>query len=280
MARKNYWIYGNKYISHNYMTLKAIQPGVIISSITAIAAAGGEVEIISNPTKIGKSAAIRYQAEVSDRIRVTIDHPLTEVLELKDLISIRLGLDNYETVGGYTSEETQINFNKNLTVVYDIENILDSFIKTELHLSTIDNYDNIIYSEIIPISINDDGWMVEYATGVSEIELPYKPVVDSLYVLIENSRINQYEISGNKVILDIPEGYSCMVLYKPEFIEQGGLYEFSNNVSLTPSYGIVLRKDYSNKINFSLVLDIYNPDITSVNHTPIIKSLGLMTSDK
>jgi len=280
MARKNYWIYGKKYISHNYMILKAIEPDIVVSSITAIASDGGEIEMIANPVKIGSSSAVRYGTIVSDRIRITIDHHLSDVLKLEELINVRLGLDNYKTSSKYISDKSQINFNKNLTIVYDIENLLDAFIKTELHLSVIDNYDNIIYSEIVPVSINDDGWMVERAIGVTEIELPYNPVEDSLYILIEGSRIDKFKIVDRKVILDIPMGYECLIIYKPKFTEQGSLYELSNNVSLTPSYGLILRDNYCNKINFSLIVDIYNPDITSTNHTPIIKSLGIMTSDK
>ncbi|RLA68386.1 MAG: hypothetical protein DRQ78_00750 [Epsilonproteobacteria bacterium] len=280
MARKNYWIYSNKYISHNYAILKSKEDGLKVSSITAIGNDGLEIEILSNPISIGKTVSIRYPVLTSDRVRITIDHPLSEVLRLEDLLSVQLGLDNYRTIGSYISQQEQINFNKNLTVVYDIDNILDAFVKTEIHLSIIDSYDNIIYSSIIPISINDDGWMVEHTTSGTNIELPYEPIEDSLYILIEGSKVDSFEIDGKFIAFSIPEGYDCFIIYKPKFIEEGGFYEFSNDIKLTPSYDIILREDYANKINFSIAIDVYNPDVTSTNHTPIIKSLGIMTSDK
>jgi len=280
MSRQNYWIYGNEYISHNYMLLSAKEDGLKVSSITAIGEEGEEVEILSSPISVGKSISIRYPVIITNMVRVTLDHPLSDILSLADLLSVKVGLDNFRTTGRYISEETQVNFNKNLTAVYEIDNILDAFIRTELHLSIIDNYDNIIYSGIVPISINDDGWMVERVEGEGEVELPYEPIEESLYILIDGSRIDSFIIDGKFVRFNIPKGYESFIIYKPQFIEQGLLYEFSKDIKLTPSYGLVLREDFCNKINFSIVVDIYNPDVTSINHTPIIKSLGLMTSDK
>ena len=260
--------------------LQSKEENLKVSSITAIGNDGEEIEILSDPVIVGKTISIRYPIITSDRVRVTVDHALSEVLPLEDLLSVQVGLDNYKSIGKYTSEERQINFNKNLTVVYELNDILDAFIKTELFISVIDNYDNIIYSSSIPLSINDDGWMIEHANSGTKIELPYEPVEESLYIMIEGSRVDNFEIDGNFVVFSIPNGYDCFVIYKPKFIEQGGLYEFSDDVKISPSYDIILREDYANKINFSISIDVYNPDITSTNHTPIIKSLGIMTSDK
>ncbi|RLA68535.1 MAG: hypothetical protein DRQ78_00165 [Epsilonproteobacteria bacterium] len=280
MARKSYWIYSDKYLSHNYMLLRSIESELRISSITTLAGDGEETEILKNPIDIGTAKSLRYPPIVSDRIRVTIDHPLSDVLTIDQLVKIDVGLDNYETMGTYQSEIEVANFNKNLTVVYDIENTLDALFRLELHISVVDNYENIVYSSIIPISINDDGWMVEHGNSGSGIDLPYEPVEESMYILIDGSSVDNFEVEDKRVKFSMPEGYDCFVVYKPKFIEQGGLYEFSKDVSLTPSYGMVLRDDYCNKVEFSIILNSYNPDITSINHTPIIKSLGIMTSDK
>lgn len=279
MPRKNYWIYGNKYISHNYILMKSVEDNLKISSITAIDSNGKELEIISNPINIGRSTAARYPVMITDRIRVTIDHPLADILKLEELVSIEISLNNYETVGRYTSKQTDINFNKNVTLVHDIENMLDSFIKTELHLSTKNNYGNIIYSEVISLSVNDDGWMIEHVIDDHETELPYEPVEDSLYILIDGATVDKFEINSKKVKFSKPNAYDCYIVYKPKFIEQGNLYRLSENIDITPSYDLILRDNYCDKITFSIVIDVFNTSITSINHTPIIKALGLMTSD-
>ncbi|MDB4533418.1 hypothetical protein N9242_01000, partial [Vicingaceae bacterium] len=259
--------------------MKSVEDDLKISSITAIDSDGKELEIIANPINVGKSTSARYPLMITDRIRVTIDHPLANILELEDLVTIEVSLNNYNTVGNYVSKETSVNFNKSVTLTYSVENILDSFIGIDLHLSTVNNYGNIIYSSVIPISINDDGWMIQQTSSDFETELAYEPVEETMYILIDGAKVDKFEVEGKIVRFSKPEGYSSYIIYKPTFTESGKMYEISKNIKMTPSYGLVLRDDYCEKIIFSIVMNIYNTSITSINHTPIVKSLGLMTSD-
>lgn len=280
MARRSYWIYGNKSVPHNHVIMNALEDDVEISSITSIGSDAQEVEIISKPTIVSKTLSVRYPVLNSDRLRITIDHPLSNILQLSDLLRVSVGLENYNSIGKYISPESTMGFNKNLSVIYDIDQILDVFLKCTIHLSVIDNYDNIVYSATIPTSINDDGFMVEHSNSSNRVELPYEPIPDSVRILIGSSEVDEFTIDGKNIVFSAPDGYDCLIIYKPMFTQQGTLHSITENVSINSSYGIQLVDNYCNKIIFSISLEVFNPDTTAINHTPIIKSLGLLTSDR
>lgn len=280
MARRNYWIYSNKSVPHNHVIITAIEDGVFISSITAITMEGEEVSLIAQPMSISKKVSSRYPVISSDRLRITIDHPLSDTLSLSDLLSISVGLENYNNIGTYIAKEKTVGFNKNLSVVSEISNILDVYIKTTLHLSAVDNYDNIVYTGTIPLSINDDGYMVEHANTLSDVELPYEPAEGTIRIIIDGTEVDEFTISGKTISFSAPDGYDCFIIYKPLFTEQGKLHDITENISINPSYGIQLVDNYCSKIIFSMTVEVYNPDTTSTNHTPIIKSLGLLASNR
>lgn len=280
MARRTYWIYGNKSVPHNHIIIDALEDDIEISSITAINSDAEEVEIISAPTTVSKTLSVRYPAVNTDRLRITIDHPLSDILRLSDLLRVSVGLENYNSMGKYISPESEIGFNKNLSVIYDIDQILDVFMKCTIHLSAIDNYDNIVYSATIPTSINDDGFMIEHSNSSNAVTLPYEPVHDSVKILIGSSEVDDFTIDGKDILFSAPDGYDCFIVYKPLFTQQGTLHKITENVTINSSYGIQLVDNYCNKIVFSISLEVFNPDTTAINHTPIIKSLGLLTSDR
>lgn len=280
MSRRSYWIYGNKSVPHNHVIINALEDDIEISSITAIGSDAQEVEIISQPTIVSKTLSVRYPVINSDRLRITVDHPLSEILQLSDLLRVSVGLENYNSIGKYVSPESEIGFNKNLSVIYDIDQILDVFLKCTIHLSAIDNYDNIVYSATIPTSINDDGFMIEHSVNSNSVALPYEPAPDSVKILIGSTEVDEFTIEGNNVLFSAPDGYDCFIIYKPLFTQQGMPHKITENVSINSSYGIQLVDNYCNKVVFSMSLEVFNPDTTAINHTPIIKSLGLLTSDR
>lgn len=280
MPRKQYWISGNKHIPHNYILLKSLEQSLSINSISALGVGGEEIEIVSNPITVSSPVAFRYPLVSSDRLKVVIDHPLSEVLSLKDLLSVRVGLDNYETKGKYISSEERIGFNNHLSLIYSTIGVLDVFMQCTIHIQTLDNYNNNVYSASVPVSMNDDGWMIQHVTSGNGTTLPYEPVEDTLYILVGDSKVDNFTIDGKTVEFSTPEGFDCYVIYKPQFTEQGNTYVFSNDIGISPSYDLILRDNHCNEILFSLTVEVFNPDITSTNNTPTIKSLGLLTSDK
>jgi len=280
MSRKDYWVETTKYISHNFLSIRGKESGIKVYSILTLGRDSKEIELSSGLIEINKVTVIRYSTVISNRIKITIDHPLSDTLSLYDLVDIQVGLDEYETQGSYKSENEEISFNKYLTVVSDVKNSLDSLVDLKVYISTIDRYGAIIYSDSIGVSINDDGWMINKIDDSGIITLEYLPSEEDIYIQIGDNKIKPDSIEGKIVKIDIPEGYIAYVIYRPDFLEKGINTELSKNITITPSYGLILREDYCSKIIFSIELNIYNLEETLENHTPIIKSLGLMTADR
>jgi len=280
MSRKDYWVETAKYISHNFLSLRGKESGIKVYSITSLDQNSKEVELSSGLIEINKAITIRYNTLVSNRIKITIEHPLLETLSLYDLLDIQVGLDEYKTQGSYQSQEEEISFNKYLTVVSDVKHSLDSLIDLRLNISTVDRYGTIIYSDSVSISINDDGWIINKIDNSGIIALEYIPSEENIYIQIGDNKISPDSIDGKNIKVDIPEGYTGYVIYRPAFIEEGLNIEISEDITMTPNYGLILREDYCSKVMFSIEVSIYNLEETLVNHTPIIKSLGLMTANK
>lgn len=280
MAIKHFWVYGNQKIPHNHIVINTIADEVVVSSITALDDDSREVEIIDKPTIITKVTSLRYPVMHADRLRITVDHPLVESLSLEDLLHVAVGLENYHTIGKYVSPEAEMGFNSQVAVVYDVKQVLDVFIKCTLHLSVTDNYDNTLYSATVPVSLNDDGFMVEASMDSDEVTLPYEPDPETLYILVGQTRVESFSINGRVVKFSAPSGYECLVIYKPMFLSGSSVYAVTESVSINPQYGLILEDAHCKKIRFSMTVESFNSDVTLINHTPVIKSLGLLTSNR
>lgn len=277
--KKKYWLYLDKVFTHNSLTMTS-DTGTSVMSIIAIVDDGSELEIINSPIEVSGDTSVSYEPITSNRLRVTISHPLANVLTLDELISINVSLQDYTHTGSFISEVQEIAFGEQLSVVHDIDNVLDVLFRCNLSIKTLDNYGNIIYAEEIPISINDDGYMVEYTDDdtLQFIELEYDPDLNSMYALIGHSKTREFKVVGRQVYISKPKGHRVFIVYKPKFLVTGSKHKISEDIEITPSHDLILRDSYCSKIKFTIKLEMINPDVTKITHTPVIKSLGLMVS--
>jgi hypothetical protein len=280
MNRKIFLVELDGISPHNTLFLKPVSADVRVIQIKTIGSDSEEVIILDNPITVEGPSSIRYPAVVSGRVWIEIEGSYVNELALDDLLGAQISMAKYGNIGEIISEDNRLNFHEYLSVAFEVSNVKDAFIQGDLGVRTLDKYDNIVYTESIPISLNDDQVMIAHATSGSYIDLPIKPQESSVKVLVANSYTEEFTLDGSKVIIDIPNDVSCYVLYKPFYVEDGMFSKITDNVSISPNGEIKLRDENCSSIIYNFKLNVYNTDLTSTNHTPIIKSLALISSNQ
>ncbi len=269
----------NSVLPHNTLLIKPKIDTKIVSIYT-INTDAERIELLVNPIEIDSNTSIRYETIFSGKIWIEVEGTYVDELSIDDILIAEVSLAKYFTMGRYRSEEGQISFHKYISPIWEIDNVKDVLVDGELGIRTLDRYKNVIYDDTIPISLNDDGYLVEYANNGTEVPLPIEPLMESVKVLVEGNYTDEFEVIGNKIILDIPNNTDCYIIYKPIFLDSGSFMEISENVWINSNGEIKLREDNCDTILFTYTVKLYNTDLTSTNHTPIIKSLGIVSSSK
>lgn len=279
MNRKTFALSLDRGLAHNTISLNP-KTDLKVTHIKTSLPDGSEMVILDNPIEIEEPTSIRYASVVSSRIFIEIESHYVDELTIDDLLTAEISLAKYDTLGEYSSEEGRLSFHKYLSVVSDIKNVKDTFFKAELGIKALDRYDNIVYSDIIPVSLNEDGWMVEYRNRPEPgniIELPVAP--SEVKVLIGGEYTDEFTVLENKVTFDIPAHTDTYILYRPFYADNGTFSKVTENISINSNGEVMLRDDKCQSILYTLNLSIYNTDISSSNHTPIIKSLAVVVTD-
>jgi hypothetical protein len=269
----------NSSLPHNTILIKP-KVDIKVVSIFTINVDAKRIELLSKPIEIDSSTSIRYESIFSGKIWIEVEGTYVNELTLDDLMIVEVSLAKYFTRGEYLSNENKVSFHKYISPIWEIDNIKDVLIDADLGIRVLDRYNNVIYNETIPISLNDDGYLVEYARNGSFVYLPVEPIPESIEILMEGDYTKEFELDNQKVIIDIPNDTDCYIIYKPKYIETGAFTKVSENVSINSNGEIKLREDNCDTILFTYTVKVYNTDLTSTNHTPIIKSLGIVSSSK
>lgn len=277
MNRKTYVLELNRSSAHNTILLTP-KSEIKVVFVKTVSVAGDEVIILSTPETLDSPTSIRYDSTVSSRVWIEIEGTYVNELTLDDLLDIDISLANYSAFGEYVSEKGRVSFHKYISVAYDINNIKDVFVQAELGIEVLDKYNAIVYSESIPISLNDDYKMVSMATNGNTIKLDVEP--SEVEVIVEGDYIDEFTVDGKFVTVDIPKDTNCYAVYKPFYIGEGSFKNLSENVSINSNNEIRLRDDNCEYILYTIKLKFYNTDVTSINHTPVLKSLALIATSK
>jgi len=279
MSRNTHTFSLRNSVLHNFTAITPKVAGVTLLSISTHDRHGKEVLLLPHTIEINKATSVRYGLIESRTVTVSYSHDLADAVRVEDLLTVEAGLSKYDTQGGYISNEQSMPFSKNVNLLYDIDNILDVYNRCRLNLRVVDKYGVILYGATVPISVNNDGMMIEPLDDDGSAELPYAPEIDSIYLLVGDSVVNNYLIDGKTVSADIPAGYTAYVVYRPDFSNGGVLFCTDGKIEVMPDYSIQLDDRFCDSIFFSIEILSINTETTSFNHTPIIKSLGIMASD-
>jgi hypothetical protein len=278
--RKVFTLALDRITPHNTALLKPVGSEVRIISMHTIDGDGRTIDLLSSPINIESPTSVRYGTIISSTLWVEIESAYINELSIDDVLDVHVSMAEYSTAGAVTFPEAKMVFHEYLSLSYLIENVKDVYAQAILGIRTLDKYENIIYSEDIALGLNDDGKMVAHATTGHSVTLPYIPMDGSVEVIAEGDRTKEFTVSGNTVSIDVPDGSDCYIVYKPDYISDGVFSEVSGNVSINSSNEIKLRDDQCDTIIYTLSIKIFNTDLTSTNHTPIIKSLAVVSSNK
>lgn len=266
-------------ITHNSIIFEPKTSGIILRSVRAITKDFGEVFLFNESQAINDRTSIRYETIVSSSIFIEVSHDFANELDLEKLLNIRVGLDNFKTSGSIEVTPGKLSFNKFLTLAYTVDNMKDSYMQATLGCSIADKYENTLYNFSLPISMSDDNYLIyRLKGGEKEHILPINPRESTIRILIDNLDIDEYEVSDNKIFVDIPKGVNAFVIYQPFYVENGGFTSINEDVKINSNNEIQLRDEYCETIYYNLAVDIVNTDITNTNHTPILKRLALISS--
>ncbi len=280
MPQAQYIITTNSPIPHNTITLRPKVENIVVKSISTIDTDGVETFILEKPAFINGETVFRYKTVTSNKIILIIDHELSGIVNFSDLLFAEAALDYYSPNGKYTSEEEIITFNELASLVYDISNVGDALFDTNIHIMTYDIYGNGLYGGTIPVSVNNDRKIVKQIEKSGSTELQYEPS-DDIYVLHQNgAEVKQFEIDGKFISVEVPEDDKLYAIYTPKFVQFGIEEQINENISVLPTFDIKMRDSGCDTIKFVVSIEVYNIGTLSVNSTPIIKTLGLITSDK
>ncbi len=265
---------------HDTVLIKPTGSDLSIVSMYTTDGEGGSTQLLERPITIESATSVRYETLVSSTIWIEIEGPYINELSIDDVAEVEVSIAEYQTYGECIFSDARMVFHKYISLSHRIDDIKDSYIQATLGVRTLDRYDNIIYSEDIEIGLNEDHKMITHANTGNHISLPHVPIADSIEVIVEGSSTDEYTVEGNIIYIDIPDGFSCYAIYTPEYLANGVFTKLNENISINSNNEIELRDDQCSTIMYSLKLKIYNTDITSANHTPIIRSLAVVASDK
>lgn len=278
--RKVFTLTLDRITPHNTALLKPVGSDVKIVAMYTTSSNGETVQLLDKPIEIETFASVRYPTVVSSTLWVEIEGRYINELSMNDVLGVQVSMAEYKTLGSASFPDARMVFHKYLSLAYAVEDVKDVYIQATLGVRTLDKYDNIIYSEDIELGLNADNKMVAYATTGSKVVLQYMPSENSVEVIMEGDRTHEFTVTGRDVNIDIPEGASCYVIYRPSYLDNGVFTQITDNVSMNSNNEIELRDDQCSTLIYALSLRVFNTDLTSTNHTPIIKSLAVVSSDQ
>lgn len=254
---------------HNIVTVKSNVEDVIITSITTINDDGSSLYISNRKQELLNSVSYRYAISNNPVIFVVIEGDNVNDLELETDIEVNVGLAKYIKEGKYTSDVATIAFNKTLYVHREIIDEIDSGILCELHLSYLDNNNNVIETCVVAIPLNDKRLIVQKANE----ELIYEPVNLKMTDgdLFIDDDLFEYSNKKMQADFDLLDKY---VIYQRADLEN----KLSGSVVLDENYNVHCSKQYS-YIEYAVVIKVLSLDISKLESTPVIKNIAIITTE-
>lgn len=266
--------------SHNNVIITPIVDGIILRSVRVITIEDGELFIYNEAHALDTAISIKYPTITTSSIFIEITHDFADELELERLVEVSLTLNDYKFSGSYAAKEGRLSFNKYVSLISEIENEKDSYIQANLGCIVADKYDNTLYRFNALVGLSNDNFLVKKVDSYNGIiELPYQPKENSVRVIVEGDDINEFTIDDTNIVVDIPKGSESYIIYQPFFIDIGGFSKISDVMMINSSNEILLKDEYCETIYYNLSIEVYNTDISNSNHSPIIKSLAIITSE-
>lgn len=263
---------------HNNIALTPKQPGLRLISIKTTDEFGKKIELTTRAVDLYSPFSIQYDTVISKMLWIELEHEFINDFDLNELLEVSISRDTYNSYSYFKADPQEINFHKYLFLDYDIKHAADVYIKATLSLEVVDKYQKQIYGTKVSIGLNDDGYLVNRGKGPF-VDLDTEPLLSSIKVMIGPDQTSEFSLEGRRMSVDIPEGFECLVLYKPAHIEAGHFTPIDRNVSINANNELLLNERYADSIRYVLEVEMFNLNLTQTQATPVINSITVLSSD-
>ena len=262
---------------HNTIKFEPLVDNVYIVKVSTIDDSGAQQTIVQDKAKIYGPISIRYTNVIQQYIDVEIEADSKVLTDELRAMQIQVGTTTYKKEGSYTSEQLKIDFNSYIIPSVDIDNIGDSIVTAVLGLEAFDKYGNTVYKYFLPISVSDDGFVYERIEKSGNHKLMYAPT-GKAYLTVHSSEV-EIKYSGQNVDVSIPDGYIAYIKYKPIHMNSATFQRITDEISINSDWQIKMA-DYScSHLEYRYIVSVFNPELTQINSTPIIKRLAIVQAE-
>lgn len=269
---------------HNTLVLRSKVSFLDIKSVYTINNLSQKIELIPAIQFNGleNNIGVSYESIRSKVIYIDANVDISIVLD--DVLTVKVSNSKYVTSGIYRSQFYKVDCGQFIQPVANVVNQSDVFIDCSMEIKLFDRYNNIRQQDFVPIILNDDGNLVFISVEKdTKFILPLETSnVDDIVIYVENNiKIKQSEYSlgaDNKtVIFDSRNLASFVVIYKPKFYTTLGYTQINTNLFINKDNLIKHTIKDIDKIEYRFILKMTNLDFTTIDETPIIKTLGIIT---
>lgn len=250
---------------------------VYIVSVSTVDENGEHQQIVQNKSKIHGPIQIRYSNVIQQYIYVEIEADANILTDQLRAIQVAVGTTTYKKEGSFTSEPMKIDFNQYIIPSVQIDDIGDQIVTAVLGLEAFDKYGNTVYKYFLPISVSDDGYLYERIETSGHHELMYTPT-GQVHLTVHTSEV-PIDNDGKLLNISIPDGHVGYVKYKPKHMDSAVFQKITDEVSISSDWQIKLA-DYScSHLEYRYMIHVFNPELTQINSTPIIKRLAIVQAE-
>lgn len=262
---------------HNTIKFEPLVDEVYVVRVQTVDDSGESKSIIDNKQKIYGPMQIRYSNIISQYIEVEVEADASILTDELRAVQVQVGTTTYKKEGSYTSQSMKIDFNSYIIPQVQISDIGDQIVTTTLGLEAFDKYGNTVYKYFLPISINDDGYVYERVEKSGQHKLMYNPSGE-VRMTIHSSSV-AVKSDGQIVNVSIPDGYVAYLKYKPQHMNSAVFQRITDEVSISSDWQIKLA-DYScQHLEYRYMIHVFNPELTQINSTPVIKRLAIIQAE-
>lgn len=270
---------------HNSLVLRSKVDLLDIKSVYTIDNLGNKIELIASPIQFNglfNSIGVTYKAIKSDTIYIDADVGLGIVVA--DVLYVNLSDNKYKSMGSYRSTTYEVDAGEFIQPIVKIENTSDIFVDCSLDIKLYDRHNNIRQQDIVPLLVNDDGKLA-FISSLNDtsflLPLEVTSVSDVAIYLEDRVKVPETAFSlgtdNKEVIFDSRNLDSFTVIYTPKLYKDSGFTQINTNLFMNKNNLLRHNMKDVTRVEYIYTINMINLDFRTINETPVIKTLGLVT---
>lgn len=262
---------------HNTIKFQSVFEPLSVVRVSTVDDSGETQTIIGNKIMIQSPVSFRYDNIIQQYVDIELEGRDAMLADSLSQMDIQIGKTTYKKDGKFTQSTYRIDFNSIIVPQYEIDNVSDQVIQGVLGLEAFDKYGNTVYKYFLPISMSDDGYVYERVENSGPHTLYYDPLGDVQLVI--HTDVVSLKQSSRTVDVSIPNGYIGYIKYKPQHMQSQLFQKITDEVQISGDWQINLSDYNCSHLEYRYIVDVFNPELTSINSTPIIKRLALIQAE-